>query len=248
MRKTFWMSLIVGCAAAALAGCGDDAIGTLDAGIDMNANAIPLPPILGTEIDRAGRPGINLTINNTFNPTSGQRDAAEDAYNAEGDPTMWASLALRAGDTTMQEFNGELAVWDALDGICGNQPLSARAALPGDGGVPDAGTMGYGNLALLLVDDQLYLDTSVTNCGPSTVVNGKAVGEYLAVETRALAGSGPATCGGRTPIDNVMDQTYQAFIGAGSTATNGIAFDTGNPPPGNTPVLPTTFPFLLAPN
>ena len=185
---------------------------------------IPAVPTLGShEIDRMGRAAANTAltapINVFFLPDSGTiaEPAAKDLYNQASDPSMWTPEFQTA-------FAGSLALYDGLDGICGNQVLV---------GNPDGGNLGaYGTLAAVLTDDELYVDTAVTTC---TL--------YLGVELEAikLATAG-SQCGGRTPLENTIDETYSALaIGATSGVTNGVTSKAGGT--ANT----TTFPFLGAP-
>jgi hypothetical protein len=186
---------------------------------------IPAVPTLGThEIDRMGRGAINTALtaplNVFFLPDSGMiaEPAAKDLYNQASDPTMWTAQFQTA-------FAGSLAVYDGLDGTCGNQIL---AALPDAGGT---NLSTYGTLAAVLTDDEIYVDTAVTTCQL-----------YLAVELEAIKAVPAGTdCGGRTPLENIIDETYSALaVGATTGVTNGVTSKTG----GTANI--TTFPFLGA--
>jgi hypothetical protein len=229
--------------AASVGGCDDDTGFSGPKILDMASNAIPTPPTLGAEIDRMGRAAINTALNNTFNPndgtngTSDQRGAAKDAYNAEGNQANWAKLMLN-GKLVTAEFAGNLAIIDALDGKCGNQLLAT-------GGGGDAGALGYAAAAGLLVDDQLYVDTTKMDCKPITMVGGTPLPNYLAVEARAIQLPFP-TCGGRTPLDDVIDISY-TLLASGLDLTpvsDGVPKDAD---PAMDASL-TDFPFLNAPN
>jgi hypothetical protein len=187
---------------------------------------IPAVPTLGThEIDRMGRPAINTALTAPLNvfalPDGGTiaEPAAKDLYNQSSDPTMWTAQFQGA-------FAGSLAVYDGLDGTCGNQIL---AALPDAGGT---NLSTYGTLAAVLTDDEIYVDTTVSACN-----------YYLGVELEAIKVLPAGTdCGGRTPLENTIDETYSALaIGALTGVTNGVTSKTGGT--ANT----TTFPFLGAP-
>jgi hypothetical protein len=210
------------------AGCDKEMMGTPD----MAVNIIPTPPILGFAIDRMGRPAINTALNNTFNPNDTQKGIAKDNYNGEVDEATWATLIIE-GKPMTKEFAGNLAVIDSLDAVCGNQLLAA-----GDSS-GDAGAAEYAALPAVLVDDQLYLDTSVGDCkGTATLPN------YLAVEARSL-GLPLTACGGRTPLDDVIDITFTLLASGGTTpVTDGVNADAD---PATAASL-TDFPFLNSPN
>ncbi len=199
---------------------------------DMAMNLIPTPPTLGFPIDRMGRPAINTALTNTFNPNDAQKGIAKDDYNAEADQSMWATLMIE-GKPVTKEFAGNLAVIDALDGVCGNQLLAA-----GDP-TGDAGLAEYAALPQVLVDDELYLDTSIGDCAATATLP-----NYLAVEGRSL-GLPLTSCGGRTPLDDVIDVSYTLLASGGTTkVTDGVDAD-ADP---STPASLSEFPFLNAPN
>src|SRR5262245_20941154 len=127
-----------------LAGCGSD--------------DTPMPPMLGAQIDRMGRAGVNTAVTDPFNQNSNTKGAAQDGYNAAANPAQWSSSFAR-------RFAGNLAILDALDGVCGNQLLAGPTATAGR----------YSTLAGVLADDQLYVNT---NSGTCTI--------YLAVEANAV--------------------------------------------------------------
>jgi hypothetical protein len=210
-------------------GCDE---GTMEGMPDMAVFMIPAAPALGFPIDRMGRPAINTALNNPFNPDTAQQGIAKDNYNAEADQSAWATLIIE-GKPVTKEFAGNLAVIDALDGVCGNQLLAA--------GDPsgDAGLAEYAALPGILADDELYVDTSVGDCAA-----GASLPNYLAVEARAL-GLPLTSCGGRTPVDDVIDVTY-TLLATGGTAKVGDGVDADADPA--TPASLTQFPFLNAPN
>ncbi len=145
--------------------CGDNHSNS-DAGSGSDAAQIPNAPALGAQIDRLGRPAINTALNHAFDPTPATKNAAKDAYNAESDPTTWASDANKA------QFAANLAIFDALDTVCGNQVLYDGS--PEGGGPVTADS--YSTLTGLLLDDQLYLDSTQTACNL-----------YLAVELNVVS-------------------------------------------------------------
>lgn len=184
----------------------------------------PAVPALGAEIDRMGRPAVNTALTAPLDvlalPDGGAINgaAAKDLYNADQNPTDWVG-------NWAPPFAGNLAVYDALDAVCGNQPP----------GLPDAGQTAtrYQTLAGVLADDELYVDTSVGSCSI-----------YLGVELELLGALPAGTdCGGRTPLENTIDETYSLLaIGALSGVTNGITVD------GDGVASLSAFPFLASPN
>ena len=202
-------------------GCGDNkTIGdakNVDARPDAHCSDCPPAPQLGAQIDRMGRPTINTALNRGFTVPSATVTAAKDAYNQAADPSTWIAF--------VPQFMRSLAIVDSLDtGICGNgicevAETNANCPTPtgdcgaaavgsgngcgnqalynglaGGGGPPMA--MSYAPLAAILANDELYVDTSKTNCV-----------FYLAVEFTAATGAMNTTCGGRTPQYDVIDFT-----------------------------------------
>jgi len=168
----------------------------------------PPAPILGTQVDRMGRPAINTAANNPFNFDPTTRTAAKDGYNANKDPSTWVTQYKA-------EIARNLAIYDALDTSvtpgdgCGNNLLFASSGTDN--------ITSYGALAGVLADDRLYLNTGSTTCE-----------KYLAVETSAAG-----DCGGRTLKYDVINGTYGAVSGKSdlgdsidrdSTKTDGPAF------------------------
>ena len=153
----------------------------------------PAAPKLGLQIDRMGRPAINTVGSKTFNKAL--RDAAEDAYNADGMADGWAAKYTA-------DIAGSLAVLDALD-----KPDNAMASMAGCGNQIAAGgkqTAGaYDFLAGVLANDRLWVKlTAKGGCGL-----------YLAVEANALMVTNDL-CGGRIPTDDVIDESYSILAGA----------------------------------
>jgi hypothetical protein len=186
---------------------------------DGGSNPTP-PAVKNSEIDRMGRPAINTALTNPFDTLGSTTvNQAKDEYNANATRTSWTKYV---GSPTAGYFSGNLAIFDSLDTVCGNQ-LAA------------AGTVGptrYNGLAGVLADDELFVDTSKTTCTT-----------YLGVELNALNLIPNTDCGGRTPNEDVIDETYSALaIGAASGVTDGVPSDV------NGPSSLTAFPFLTAPN
>jgi hypothetical protein len=198
--------------------------GTPTTGGTTTGGGIPAVPALGnTEVDRMGRGAVNTALTaplGTFALFDGGellQAQAKDYYNSVSDAGQWEGDFAPA-------FVGSLAVYDALDGVCGNQLAEGKQ----DGGPAGA----YGTLAAVLTDDQLYVDTTVATCSI-----------YLAVELEFVKAIPAGTdCGGRTPLENIIDETYSALaIGKVSGVTNGITSKL------NGTAQDTTFPFLGAP-
>ncbi len=214
------------------AGCGDDttpAMNDLAAPPDLSMTPTPDlapagPPTVGEQIDRFGRPAINTALTDPFwddgVQTVDQHHARQDGYNAISDPTKWGTTTVD-GATVAARFAGALAAYDGLDNTCGNQ-VAFNGPLGND----------YATLTAVLVDDELYVDTSTTTCQT-----------YLAVELETL-GVSLTDCGGRTLTENTIDETYNALALGMATGpvTSGVTSDaTGSE-------SNTTFPYLGAPN
>lgn len=171
------------------------------------------PPKLGVQIDRIGRPAINTAANNVFNPDPTTSGMAKDAYNAAADPTTWVT-------SFKSEAAKNLAVFDGLDTVCGNQLAAKMTVGPGQ----------YDPLATVLLDDRLYLNTAGTTCTT-----------YLAVEANALGVLKNTDCGGRGLAYEVMDTTYGAVAGCSMPPCAPIS-DGVSPDP--TKTGGKTFPYL----
>lgn len=189
---------------------GTPDMGTPDTGTDAGMNEAPPPPTLGTMIDRVGRPGITTALVAVLQE-EGPRGQARDAYNAAA-PAEWSGYA--------SEIAGNLAVYDSLDTVCGNQVLSGPAA--------EAGR--YATLGGALADDRLFVRTGAGSCG-----------QYLAVELDATGVAANMDCGGRAPSYDVIDVTYSALaIGAVEGVSDGVDADDATH-------SDTVFPFLAEP-
>ncbi|MDB4969124.1 MAG: hypothetical protein JWN44_4813 [Myxococcales bacterium] len=210
------------CSAAPLVGgCGDDSgSGTPD----MSTAGNPAPK-LGAQIDRMGRPAINTALTDPFGLTPNTTtDDFKNSYNAETNPAMWQSKFK----TSIEQ---NLAILDSADTVCGNS-----VGVMGDG--TDGGNR-YDFIAGVLADDELYVNSASGSCGL-----------YLAVEASALGlGAAAADCGGRTPLEDTIDESYtlltagvNAYLGNMKAVTDGID---ANDKAG---VSATDFPFLTAPN
>ena len=220
--KTTMMMLML---AAGAIGCGSSSNGG-DGGMgsDMAASTFPSAPTVGATLDRMGRAAVNTALTDPFYTDKNMHNAKLDAYN-KAPRAMWQSFA--------GQFAAALAAYDGLDGKCDNQPLADTS------GAADGGAAGeYMALASILADDELLLDTTAAGCDPSK--------NYLAVEVGLISKAAPASCGGRTPLDNAIDVTYAAVSGgifSGVPVVNGVTADGDT---ANTATL-SAFPFLGAP-
>jgi hypothetical protein len=142
---------------------------------------------------------------------------------------------LPNGATVERELASNLAVFDGLDrnravtgAGCGN--VMRYSGPPG--------TASYLFAARLFADDQLYVDTKLSTCGIYFDL------ELFQGSSNTLFSS---TCGGRTPIHDVIDMTYSVL----AAGTLGVEIN-GRVPRLGDDVGPhaditTTFPFLGAP-
>jgi hypothetical protein len=151
------------------------------------------PPALGVRIyDRVGRAAVNTALIG-LTAGKGERDVLQDRYNTTAE-SGWSEFQA--------EIAANLAIYDALDGVCGNQLLAG----------PNATAGRYDMLAGALVDDRLYVNTDAGECR-----------QYFAVEL-GITGD----CGGRAPAYDVIDVTYSALaIGAAAGVPDGIDSDSG---------------------
>jgi len=191
-----------------------------------SSSSNPAPPTLGaTQIDRMGRAAVNTATTDPFDIDPAMtEDAHKDAYNAATDPSTWAA-------SFAPEIGTNLAILDGLDNNCGNQFAADKTK------TTNAGR--YGTLASVLADDRLYVNTGSGTCAL-----------YLGVEANATKFLTNTDCGGRTPLENTVDVTYQlaaagtvcALTTAACPITNGIGADAE----GGASI--SAFPFLGNPN
>lgn len=218
----------------------------------------PAAPELGEQIERMGRPAINTATIDTFAYLTGDeniiapstteiRGASEDAYN---EATVGSEEAAAFVPTQALQ----LTVLDSLDGVCGNVPLYGVGSEETDNCLDDNGDPDlvggaplacYGTLATVLNYDVLFVKTAdYTSCGI-----------YLGAEADVAAttfGSDilPANedCGGRRPVDDVINNTYSVVSGVLQDENGDFAFgfDDGITPPAD--LHPEGFPYLALPN
>ncbi|MES1209504.1 MAG: DUF4331 family protein [Pseudomonadota bacterium] len=190
-------------------GAGVGGSGGAGAGGSGGAGA---PPTVGAQIDRIGRPAINTAITDPFDANATTHGMKQDMYNAATPATATSFEAA---------FEANLAILDSLDMNCGNQFAADKTKT-------DATR--YKPLADVLLDDQLYVDTSSGTCSV-----------YLGVEANATNIIPNTDCGGRTLTADVVDISYSVLAtGMISGVTDGVAMDDKVPA--------ATFPYLAAPN
>lgn len=169
----------------------------------------PGRPRLGSPVDRAGRA---LTGNALVGLLEQEpvADRRKEEYNR-------AALADWPG--FVPDIERSLALYDGLDGSCGDPWLVDRRAEP---------ARRYHALAVELADDRLWVDSRFTTCP-----------HYLAVE---LAGDGPpGGCGGRTPVHDAVDVFRSLLVGGTlDRVDDGVAHDDRSH-------STSEFPFLAAP-
>jgi hypothetical protein len=165
-----------------------------------------------------GRPAINTALDHTFDTNATTKGAAKDAYNADKAQSNWS--------TYVGQFEANLAIYDGLDTVCGNQA-----------GFGALGNANYATLATVLSNDVLWVNTTSTTCQ-----------QYLGVEFAAL-GVSNTDCGGRTLAENVIDLTFNAV--AGTLTPSGLPANPGPvtngiKAPASAPS--STFPYLAVPH
>jgi hypothetical protein len=205
----------------ALASCGDNQATpdgpSRDAAVDAG---FPRAPQLGPQIDRVGRPAINLALIALVQDDAATAAMKKDAYNTAAEPALWAASPLPGGRSIAAEFAVNLAFLDVLDqgnlAIPGSGPTAPGCKnqvlynnVPSGGGTAVPGS--YQTLATILADDMLYVDTSKTSCQT-----------YLSLEIEAASGGVVAhtQCGGRTPSHDVIDTSYSLLIAGLAGFTN----------------------------
>jgi len=221
--RAYWIAAC-GVAAASLLACRGGAGGDDDAEVFLDATTDGAAGDGGSDggdaaasgqVDRAGRPLVALML---------VPGAQQDPYNAVGSFVTPLPVALQ------NALQARLVELDTL-------ALGDGGPDPVDWPVPDAGQH---PLLGMFAADVLLVDTA-----RSCVADGGFVASYLDLE-RELYLSGPphATCGGRSPGENVVDETLQLVVtgdrDGGPVVTQGVA--------GPSRPASTTFPYLAPPN
>ena len=208
-----------------------------DASGDAPADApgIPAPPVLGAQLDRRGRPLIREALIGVF-ASDTIKAAARDIYDQAPDPATWATTTLRTNVTIQAELEANLAVFDAID----RSLMVQNRTLKGCGNALKYGEQlggAYQGAAQLFADDQLYVDTSLSSCGVYFDI------ELQFVQTALVHG----TCGGRTPIHDVVDVTYSVLAGGTEALLSEFRGAIGDGVTAH-PDVTATFPFLGPPH
>lgn len=222
----------------AVVGCGDD-----DGDGDVDAAGVNAMPTLGTQVDRMGRAAVSTALIGTFNPTAATRNTEKDAYNADATVSGWGAAFTGAANPAGAGAGllgsgilGQFAVYDSLTGPagarCGDHALIA-IDLGAGAGDP------YSVVSSVIADDRLYVNLATNTCDTDT--------GYLAVEVAAITGGALADCGGRTPLQDVIDVSYN-FLALGSADVNGPATDGIDADADTNAAQLANFPYLGAPN
>ena len=217
--------LVLGLGAVFAMSCGDDkaapdAPKTPDAAPDAMADAFmpPAAPTLGTPIDRMGRPAVNTALVGVLD-SDPLKTTKKDNYNHAVTPSAWIAAGgvqldpNVAADRTIPEFAAYMGVFDVIDqGQAGVTGAGCKnGALYNDA----AGAMAYFQLAGVLGDDELYVDTAKGSCN-----------FYLSLEVEVATGGGVphSQCGGRTLTMDVVDISYSLLAAGlnGFDAANGF--------------------------
>ena len=164
-------------------------------------------------IDRMGRPLTGNALLATLEPDA-VSDALKEAYNHATPATS---------DAFIPEMEKTLGLYDAFDGRCGDAMIAERSA----------GASRYLNLAILLADDRLWIDSGASRCTT-----------LFAVELAALVGRRDLVgdCGGRTPNYDAVD-VYRSLLATGALTgvDDGVDHD-------DHVHSDAVFPFLAAPD
>ena len=170
------------------------------------------PPLeAGTPIDRMGRALTGNALLGTFD-TEAASDRRKTEYN-HATRAEWPAFA--------RDIAGTLAIYDGFDGVCGNQWLAVQNSPP---------ATRYEDLARLLADDRLWVNSAAKDCK-----------QYLAVEFDHV-GATNHDCGGRTPNYDAVD-VFRSLLAVGGVTgvDDGVASD-------DRLHSDTRFPFLAPPS
>lgn len=197
------------CMPAGLTACSDN-----DAAPQATNNGV----VLGPQIERMGRAAINTAVTDPFFRETVPAELARhndnvNAYDADDD-------VRGATGRFAPQFRDVLAIFDGVDQVCGNQLLAGDTAAEHRNGT----------LALVLANDELYLNTDSGVCE-----------QYLGVELD-FVGASNNDCGGRTPLHDTIDVSFSALV-TGQT----FGVDDGLPADGDGAHSNSIFPFLDPP-
>ncbi len=217
MKRAVALLLLLATSGCRAASGGQQPVDVIVPGADAtaggNTDAGLEAGLVSGQVDRAAHPLVTVLL---------VPAALQDEYNAQ--PTFEANVPRVLQDA----LEARLVAMDTL-------VLGDAGADPVDWPIPDGGSH---PLLPAFVNDVLLVDT-----GRSCVASdGGFAASYLDIEREIYLG-GPAhtTCGGRSPGENVVDETLTLFVTAGrAPVTQGVA---GPTKPAN-----TTFPYLADPN
>lgn len=164
-------------------------------------------------IDRDGHPLVTILL---------MPGALQDEYNAQ------SSFEPNVPRVLQDALEARLVALDTL-------ALGDGGSDEVDWAIPDGGMH---PLLPMFVSDVLLVDTAL----PCTSPDGGFASSYLDLEREILL-SGPAhtTCGGRTPNEDVVDETLTLLVTNGrQPVTQGVS--------GPSKAAPTMFPYLADPN
>lgn len=163
---------------------------------------------VGERMDRIGR---TLTGNALLGPLD-----PEDVINQRKE--QYNRAAQKDWSSFVPDIQRTLGLYDAFDGVCGNQWLAAAKVAPDR----------YRALARVLADDRLWVDSRHRECK-----------RYMAVETGENTRS--SDCGGRTPDSDAIE-VYRSLLvnGTESGVDDGVPHD-------DKPTSTVDFPFLAEP-
>jgi hypothetical protein len=193
---------------------GSESVG--DAGLDGGADGGPDAAFGLAQVDRAGHPLVGVLL---------VPSAHLDEYNAE--PSFEANVPRVLSDAleSRLEFLDTIAIGDG-------------GADPVDWPVPEGGAH---PLLPMFLTDVLLVDTSLA----CTLADGGYAASYLDIEREIyLQGPPHATCGGRTPGDDVVTTTFTLLVTGDRPAGPSLAQGASGP----TKPATTTFPYLAPPN
>lgn len=178
-----------------------------------DATVVPEATLGAGNVDRDGHPLVTILL---------VPGSLQDEYNEQ------ASFEQNVPRTLEDALESRLVALDTL-------VLGDAGADPVDWPVPDGGTH---PLLPLFVTDVLLVDTSLS----CSAADGGYVKSYLDIDREAYLGASPhTTCGGRTPNEDVVDETLTLVVTNGRVpVTQGVA--------GPTQLATTTFPYLAPPN
>src|SRR5260221_119826 len=192
---------------------------TRQKGLRRKTSGIPPRPMLGTQIERVGRP---LIKNGLIGPL-----AAGDVSNARKE--AYNRAAVKDWPQFVADILPTLGLYDGFDGKCGNQWLA---------GPDDKSDARYRSLANMLADDRLWVNSKSSVCT-----------QYLAVELAEkedfaeilISGQSNDDCGGRTP-NYPANNVFRSLLAGGLTigVSDGVYRD-------DRVHSTTAFPFLAAP-